>query len=322
MGGKGGALSSWLREFMSLVFTQTLQAFIYAIIISFIMYGMTDLSADVSTDDQNASIGLMSVFALTSVFKIEDLSKKIFGISDNAAGHKGAMKSLAKTAFAIGIGKRALDNVGKIGSGISSFAKTGSESRKARLRAKEDLDDLKKPTVGAVGGGSATVGEPGSATGGDSDSSGAAGMSAAASTGKGTSQEEYNKKVRNVLRTYEDKQAELKKARMEGIKSIATGLAESIAVIPGAIAGGVIGGADGDIDEMLRGIAAGAGVGDAIGAGAVNLVTKTHGTVKTATMGAIDTRRDRKIIKEIEQYRDDLERAVRASTNNKVEDSQ
>ena len=67
---KGGVLNNWIREFCTLVFTQTIQAFLYAVIISVILLGMTK-DNNVSADDYNASLGLMCTFALMSIFKVE-----------------------------------------------------------------------------------------------------------------------------------------------------------------------------------------------------------------------------------------------------------
>src|SRR5574344_2709653 len=102
---KGGSpLGNWLREFGTLVFTQTLQAFLYAVVLSFILYGMSHLSSN--TSESNLSLGMMSVFALLSVFNIEKLLRQIMGIGESKASPGSAIKSVAKTAIAFQLGKR------------------------------------------------------------------------------------------------------------------------------------------------------------------------------------------------------------------------
>lgn len=329
MGGKGGALSSWLQELMALIFTQTIQAFIYAIIISFILFGMTNLTADVSTDDQNAAVGLMAVFSLMSVFKVEGLAKKIFGIKDTQANPGNAMKSLAKTAFAFQLGKRVLNNAGKITSGISKIAKSRSDNKKNKKRLEEDMKDNgfsrdengNLSYSGGTSGGSAAASDDEEASGIDfgANTPGvvAAGGSHGGSGGGAGPSGKDARRIRDALRAYEDKADEIKKQRNEGIKSIISGSAEILTSIPGAVAGGLIAGADGDIGEMLNGIVAGAGVGDAIGESAVNFVDNATKFVKTTAKGAAGTS-NRNLRRAIDEYKT----AVENSYSRDVEDSQ
>ena len=114
MFGKGGGLlSQWIKEFCELVFIQTLQAFIYAIVISFIV---TILQNDtgLSKDDHNTAVGIISVVALTAIFKLEDMLRKVFGFGPTKADHGNAIASLAKWGFAMQMGKSVLDNGKKI----------------------------------------------------------------------------------------------------------------------------------------------------------------------------------------------------------------
>ncbi len=298
--GKGGALNAWLKEFTALVFTQTIQAFIYAIIITIILFGMVGKDESISADDNNASLGLMATFALLSVFKVEDMAKKIFGLSDSKASHKNAIQSIAKTAFAAKLGKRALDNVGKILGGTRAITKSRQDNRKARARLEEDMEDMgfkynEKTgetsyigksrgtssattkggsfTIGGsvpVGGGDLDIGSASGVSGGSSAYSGAVGGAEAA----GTISAADKRRIRNAVRTYNDRLDEIKKSRDEGIKNIASGLVESVASFNGAVGGAIIGGADGDIGEMLQGVMAGAGVGDTIGKSTVEAVDR------------------------------------------------
>lgn len=292
--GKGGALSAWLKEFTALVFTQTIQAFIYAIIISIILFGMVPKSGDISADDNNAALGLMSTFALLSVFKVEEMAKKIFGVGDTKASHKNAMKSIAKTAIAAKLGSRVLNNAGKFLGGVKAVSQAGQDRRKQKARLIEDMQDngfdengnyigkgktsAAKMAAGStassssgIAAGSATDFSVNSSVGSSVDSSvdSSVGSSVASSAGSSAGGADISdaakRRMKNALRTYEDKLSEINKARDEGWKNIASSLTESAGSVFGATAGGILGGADGDIDEMLQGIMAGAGAGDIVG---------------------------------------------------------
>ena len=291
MGKGGGALSMWIKEFTALVFTQTIQAFIYAIVISVILFGMVKTGSDISADDNNAALGLMSTFALLSVFKVEELAKKIFGIGDTKASHGNAMKSIAKTAIAAKLGGRVLNNAGKVFSGVKSINQAGQDRRKAKKRLDEDMAD-NGAVMGADGkpvfvgknktsGGSSTVTRANASSGGDGTST--VNVDAGASGSGGNVNVDVDgseisaadkRRVKNALRTYEDKLSEINKSRREGIKSIISGTVESVGATFGATAGGLLGGADGDIDEMLQGMMAGAGAGDIVGKNMVEAVDR------------------------------------------------
>lgn len=291
MGGKG-ALGVWLKEFCSLVFTQTLQAFIYAIIITMILLSALPVEDQYTGDDINSSVGLMATFALLSVFKVEEMSKKIFGISDTKASPGNAMKSLAKTAVAVQLGKRVLNNVGKVTGGIRAITKSRQDNAKAKKRLDEDMEDngfvmgengipnyvgksstgsrTSSPTVPrtAPSGGNQTVNIPAPSTNDvdinvpSLDVSGPVISDAA------------NRRMKNALRQYEDKLSEIKKAREEGIKSIFSGVTEGVGSIVGGATGALIAGADGNIDEAIRGLMSGAGVGDKIAESTINSLDK------------------------------------------------
>lgn len=143
MGGKsGGPLSSWIREFTTLVFVQTVQAFIFAIIMIFILSTMDPSKVSSTGDDYNSAVGIMCVFALTSLFKVEEMVRRIFGLGNTKADHKGALKSIAKTAFALKIGKRVLDNGKNVIGGVKKLKNSKSDSKKANTRLQEDRSDL------------------------------------------------------------------------------------------------------------------------------------------------------------------------------------
>ena len=330
MGKGGGPLSMWLKEFCSLVFVQTLQAFVYAIIITIILFSMTPDTSVVAME-HNSAVGLFSVFALLSVFKVEELSKKIFGIGDTKADHKGAMQSLAKTMVAAQLGKRVLNNVGKIFGGTRKITQARQDRKKATSRFEEDLADngyeyqdgkLVKSAkvqgarrVNAVSSGARAGGTDSIAV--QAPSSGISDISVNA-TDAGMSSADY-RRVKNALRAYEDKASELKKARNEGIKDIFSGVTESLGALGGSAVGGVIAGADGNLDEALRGVIAGAGAGDIVGK---TLVDSIDRATKFAQRNINHKRGmgNRQIQKSIKQYKEAIEKAERNYNSVNIDD--
>jgi len=326
MGKGGGALSTWLKEFTALVFTQTIQAFIYAIIILIILYGMNTNRANVSANDSNSALGLMATFALLSVFKVEELAKKIFGLGNTKASPGNAMKSIAKTAIAAKLGKRVLNNAGKIFGGIGAITKSRQDNRKTKARLEEDMQDLgfKRDEKGKV----IFTGKSKAASASGSGAKGASGKSSV--NGKSGAEPEINnsgsaaaasidlpsadisaadrRRIRNAVRTYEDKVSEIKKARNQGIKDIVAGSVESIGGLYGGVAGGILGGADGNLDEMIQGIMAGAGVGDVSGEMAVNAIDRSLSFVQRnyKRKGGISNKKLEKTIKDYSELAEKL----------------
>lgn len=285
MGGKKGAvLGSWIKEICTLVFIQTIQAFIYAFIISLIV-SMAFLEIQ-DVDDRNSSMGIISVIGLVSVFKIEEMIKKIFGVGNSKADVKGAMSSLAKTAIAWQFGKRVLDNGTKMLGGVKGIRDASKGRQKLKQRMDRDLGTFDE----AGDGGTAAIGdgqEPyreyydkakqakaaGDMDGYRTNMGIAAGLKKAGATATTSgSSSKSGKNVRDynaMLDKYQDQLSELKKKRSDSIKQIWQGVGETAGAIPGLAAGAIIGGADGNLDEALRGAAVGMGVGDTIGGGVV-----------------------------------------------------
>lgn len=153
----GKSLQSWFKEFATLVFTQSIQAFIYAVIISIVTFSMTKTSG-VSAEDQNGALGLLSVVALASVFKVEEMLRKILGLGTSQASVKGAMGSIANTAIALKMGQKVLNNAGKSIKGGAQwtkgkmdlkkedkrFATAASENKAVGIRADDTKDQKEK----------------------------------------------------------------------------------------------------------------------------------------------------------------------------------
>ena len=302
MGGKKGAvLGSWIKEFCTLVFIQTIQAFIYAIIISFIVKMSFMDIADV--DDRNSSMGIICVIALVSVFKVEEMVKKIFGIGNTKADARGAMSSLAKTAIAWQFGKKVLDNGAKMLGGVKGIKDASKGRQKLKQRMNRDMatfDDGGSGDNATLGEGQEPYREyydkaKQAKLNGDMDgyrtnmgiAAGMkkAGVAAAASGGpakSGKNTRDYNA----MMDKYQDQLDELKKKKRDGIRQIMQGAGETIGAVPGFVGGAIVGGADGNLDEALRGAAVGMGMGDTIG-GAAATTAYDLGTTVSSVPGNV-----------------------------------
>ena len=77
---KDNIFAHWLRELCSLVFIQSIQAFIFAIVMSLIISIMTPDNVgeigDENRSDYIAATGIIAVLAISSISKLEDLVKK------------------------------------------------------------------------------------------------------------------------------------------------------------------------------------------------------------------------------------------------------
>lgn len=271
MGKGGGALDTWIKEFCTLVFIQTIQAFTYAIII-IVVVKLNFLNVP-EADTRVATMGMFVIIAFVSVFKIEEMLRKIFGIGQTKADHGNAMKSLAKTAIAFSMGKRVLNNAGKITKGMGTRIKSRKDLANLNKNFKEDNDNLLGKTGDKLSGdekseyerlGSFTSGGSGS---GSVDSKGA--------------QAKFLQKRTAIKRQYEKEKKAIESARKEGMKSIAKGFVETGGAVYGGLTGAIIGGADGNLDEALQGLVAGAGVGDAIGEQATDAMYAAAKNAKT-----------------------------------------
>lgn len=147
MFGKGGGpLNAWIKEFCELVFIQTLQAFIFALVMSFILTILTEQTMDQT--DKNTSLGIICIVALTSIFKIEDIARRIFGYGPTKADHGNAVQSIGKSMMALKMGKNLLDNGKKVVGGAGAFLGAHSQKLKAQKRMQSRLNALNKDNNG------------------------------------------------------------------------------------------------------------------------------------------------------------------------------
>ena len=121
----------WLKEFCSLIFTQTVQAFLLAIVMSVVVA----TASNGSMEEQGTAVsatGIIAIIALASISKVELLVKKIFGVESQFGdpAMKNGMGALAGSLIAAKLAGRALNNVPKMASGLK-----GLDTRKARANA-------------------------------------------------------------------------------------------------------------------------------------------------------------------------------------------
>ncbi|MDD3303673.1 MAG: hypothetical protein PHP54_02010 [Clostridia bacterium] len=297
----------WLKEFCSLIFTQTVQAFLLAIIMSVVVAtATTGRSEDVG--NTASATGLIAIIALASLSKIEILVKKIFGVESQFGdpamhnGHGALMGGLIAAKLA----GRALNNVPKIAGGIKGVI--GTRKTKANALAKMNRDiaaangkiaDPNNNSLGSGGNGegdsnSGNIGIVSTTSGGTSSTGGTlkesmnrlstalekatpafekSATATANAAGKLT-QEKFNK----INDDYEKALGDIKKSKRENIAKIVSGTLETASLPIGALAGGTVSAAMGD--NILKGAGVGVGVTDLL---SEKMVSATNSAIDFAS---------------------------------------
>lgn len=288
---KKDIFSTWLKEFCSLVFIQTIQAFIFAIVMSLIISVMTPNNvAGVERSDVIAGTGMIAVVALASISKIEDLVKKIFGVQSSVTdpSMRGGLKSLATTMLAANFAKRAFDNVGKVTGGVSGVINSNRQMAQEKARFARDMHNKVGGNTGLIGGntGSDGSGQNQLYGGGSTDQglySGGAGTAGAIAGGlngiAGQSPRQQQEALNKMRDKFEDRMAELKKTRRESSWKAVSGIAETPLAIGGALGGSVLGAATGDVDKILQYGGAGMGAGDLVGENITKAISSSQNAV-------------------------------------------
>lgn len=139
---KKGVFEMWVREFCSLVFIQSIQAFIFTIIISMI----TALNSSGAGESKNLAFGIVAIVGLASISKMEDLVRKIFGIGPNVTdpSMRGGAKSWMTMMAAGKLAKNVLDNPKKMAAGIKGHFTANKEKMDALNARKKAMDKLNK----------------------------------------------------------------------------------------------------------------------------------------------------------------------------------
>lgn len=250
---KDNIFAHWLKELCSLVFIQTIQAFIFAIVMSLIISIMTpENTGEIGEDNRSdyiAATGIIAVIAMSSISKLEELVKKIFGVQSGITdtGMRGGMKSLATTMMAANLAKGVLDNAGKVVGGIgeASAAKRGMNRQRARLARKIGNEGLPENSSGAVAGalngasnntpnknsnGAVAGTSNGTVSGTSNNLSGGVGTGLNGAT---TKKRTASKDLQKAYDDYEDKMQELKAKRRAGRFKAISGVNETLGALGG-----------------------------------------------------------------------------------------
>lgn len=281
---KNDIFGAWLKELCSLIFVQTFQAFLLAIVMSVIVKILASSSSAAMEGGLDA-VGILAIFALASFSKIELLIKNIFGLTSGvgdpslANGHKSFMGSMLAIK---GLG-RTLNNGGKMIGGAGKAL--GGQFR--MWKAKKDVLDGE---LGKTGLNEKTPRDlpPSPSIGGVASTGGAitrlseemANLTSALKEQAGKTEEKGKDDKRKALN---DAIANAKKERNEGLKTMFSGAAETVGALHGAVAGGVYGLSRGD--KIGESMAVGAGTGDYVGEKIVSGASAVPGALKTAKSG-------------------------------------
>lgn len=273
---KGNVFQQWLKEFCALVFTQAVQAFLLAVILILVVMAISESNTNGIGDKDPA--GLLAIIALTSISKMEALIKKMFGLDSSLTdtSMNGGKGGLLGTYMALQMGKKVLDNVPKLASGVKTNISAGNKKKKAQLSFKKAQKQALERYDELYGNNNQQNENPQN------------------TNQQNTNQQNNNfdslKQKKDWHRTqdaldraeeeYKKKMEDIKAEKRKGSRQITSSLLESTGAMLGAGTGAVYGAATGG--DVLKSAMSGLGVGDAVGKGAVDLVYNAGETFNDA----------------------------------------
>ena len=307
---KNNVFSTWFRELCTLIFVQTFQAFLLAIIMSLIVSLFANDA--VSVNGGIDAIGLVAIIALYSLSKIELLIKNIFGLTSGVADTslaRGQRGSLAGSMIAYHGLRRVFDNGGKIIGGAVGAVRGQFRVRQARnarnnagiaqrvANGELPADEVTDTTTITSGNQPQRI--PAGGSGGPGAISRLADnvaelnktMAQANRATKKDSAKDNIKELDNAL-----KQAE--KERNNALKTMGSGITETMGALAGAPTGALVGLVTGG--NIGKAAAIGAGVGDAIGEAASHIPSAVK-EVKTGIQAEGEAIKNRKAYKKFEE---------------------
>lgn len=286
-----GVFTTWVKELCALVFVQTIQAFILAIVISIIITFIApntsgDKIAKLTDADSVSALGILCIVLLTSLTKMEQITKKIFGLDSGILQNKPPHGLMASYMALKAVG-RVFNNVPKMVGGIGSATLgAGLDKKKANSKMltrlqRKGLDKNGNPLPGTrqtAGGGSAPQSgndsapieeneyynkaieakKRGDMAGYQRNMGIQAGINKARKSvaqGGGTSPSINTKSDKTVddyykiMEKYDDELAKAKEKRRKGIQDAFSGGIETI----GAAAGGMVGLSIGSVSGLATG---------------------------------------------------------------------
>lgn len=266
-----GIFGKWLREFATLVFTQAVQAFLLAIVMTIIISCLGNAGGS-DTEGSNQAAGLLAIIALASFGKIEMLVKNIFGVTSQFGDpslQAGARGLTAGSLLAMKGGKRLLDNGSKL---VQSHRQISEAKKGLAAYGTGETAALEAGEDGA--GGNAALNQLAKENGLDPNA-----LSAAKDVAEGSLETsvqlqglenlgQLNSAINNLTRAMEKQNGGSNKEKYEkmleeGKNLRRSAIRENIGGTIGGMTGAIVGLAKGD--QVIETTLAGAGAGDALG---------------------------------------------------------
>lgn len=292
-----GVFTTWIKELCALVFVQTIQAFILAIVLSIMITFIVPSNGKFENTDDLSALGVLCIILLTSLTKMEQITKKIFGLDSGILQNKPPHGLMASYMALKSVG-RIFNNIPKMAGGVGNIISAGTDKKKANAKMlsrlnKKGIDKNGNP-IGSSPQINAPTGEnnllEGSMNSSREDTaiqeqmrnakrvmagnatvpsrlnkSAAVGMDISVPN----SRPQFEKDAEKIMDAYDDEIAKAKEKRRQGIQKIVSGAAETVGAGIGGMAGLSIGSisglATGDIDQVPKAMAYGIGAGDALG---------------------------------------------------------
>lgn len=333
---KKDVFNVWFRELCTLILTQTVQAFVLAIILSMMAHLLTQTTyrveegETVSLNSTVTSSGVICIIALFSLNKIELLVKKIFGVTSSfgdpsmAAGKSSLLGSWIALR---GIG-RTMNNIPKIASGGVGWVKNRGRLNRAQKaynqekkldKARNRLNRATPPSnVSQLNDADSNISL------GTSSNSASQDVNAQLYTILNQMQAANNKgdnkdKLRDAKKQLDD----AKKARNESRAKMIKGLGETAGSIVGGTAGAIVGLAQGE--DVAKNIGIGAGAGDIVGEVAGSAVSGVRNAPSQLEMFVSNERLEKKQAKKAKAEYDkkikDLETEIKQIKTEKKSNS-
>lgn len=283
---KKGIFGSWFKELATLIFTQTIQAFLLAVVMTIIISALSTSNKAQGT----YAAGLLAIIALSQFGKIELLVKNIFGVTSQFGGgiEHGKGGLLAGMA-ALKMGGKWLDNGKKIAGGFVDRHRAGRDienlqKQKENLNlsyaaddaegsAKVALDQMEETAGNFINGatqgaamatGAQIAGGTGGGTGIGVPSSEIQGLISAikeqTTTIKNSNSKADKDDKKDKLADLEKKINEAKQNKRAATAKMVSGFTEFAGYAAGGVAGGIVGLGMGD--NVAKSAAIGAGLGD------------------------------------------------------------
>lgn len=309
-----GVFTTWIKELCALVFVQTIQAFILAIVLSIILTFIAPTDGMITSQDSVSALGILCIILLTSLTKMEQITKKIFGLDSGILQNKPPHGLMASYMALKSVG-RIFNNIPKMAGGIGGIIGAGTDKKKANATmltrlSRKGLDKNGNPVNVASPQVNEATGENNLLDGneyyekakkaklsGDMDGyrdniNIQAGINKAKKAmaqnatqpsrlnNMDKAQDDYYK----IMDKYDDEISKAKEKRRKSIQEIASGITETAGAVAGGTAGlsvGLISGlATNDLDQISKATAYGIGAGDALGENLTKAVSSVSTGIK------------------------------------------